>query len=169
MKMDRQTQADWEDLNYMNTHTLTHVIETILNIDGWTKSVVSDDYIEAVKTVNLDSHMAVMLSLRVAPANATIQWKGSEATTPDGAAQFAIALCIGFSRQHSTQEHHQSFRFSHHMKNPAAVTLGRMGGQARSKAKTLAARKNAKKPRKPGVRITADLQNGGNVVCIGAR
>jgi len=30
------------------------------------------------------------------------------------------------------------------MKNPAAVALGRLGGQATSEAKTLAVRKNAK-------------------------
>jgi hypothetical protein len=32
-------------------------------------------------------------------------------------------------------------------KNPAAVALGRLGGQATSMAKTLAARENAKRPR----------------------
>jgi len=31
------------------------------------------------------------------------------------------------------------------MKNPAAVALGRLGGAAKSKAKTMAARENAKK------------------------
>jgi hypothetical protein len=33
-------------------------------------------------------------------------------------------------------------------KNPAAVKLGRLGGLAKSNAKKLAARANAKKPRK---------------------
>lgn len=51
-------------------------------------------------------------------------------------------------------------------KNAAAVALGRLGGQATSKAKTLAARENAKKggwpkgkPRKRKAR--ALRQNGG--------
>jgi hypothetical protein len=34
------------------------------------------------------------------------------------------------------------------MKNPHAVALGRKGGQVKSEAKTLAARANAKLPRK---------------------
>lgn len=33
-------------------------------------------------------------------------------------------------------------------KNPAAVALGRLGGAKKSEAKTRAARRNAKKPRK---------------------
>lgn len=33
-------------------------------------------------------------------------------------------------------------------KNPAAVALGRLGGKAKSKKKTAAARRNAKLPRK---------------------
>lgn len=33
-------------------------------------------------------------------------------------------------------------------KNPAAVALGRLGGKVKSKAKTTAARNNAKLPRK---------------------
>ena len=33
-------------------------------------------------------------------------------------------------------------------KNPAAVLLGRLGGRVKSKAKTEAARRNAKLPRK---------------------
>jgi hypothetical protein len=33
-------------------------------------------------------------------------------------------------------------------KNPAAVALGKLGGKVKSKAKTLACRKNAKLPRK---------------------
>lgn len=48
------------------------------------------------------------------------------------------------------------------MKNKAAQELGRKGGQARSEAKTVAARENAKKPRKKWVTSIAYELEGVN-------
>ena len=44
-------------------------------------------------------------------------------------------------------------------KNPAAVALGKLGGAAKSLAKTSSARENAKKPR-PNRKNKAPMANG---------
>lgn len=44
-------------------------------------------------------------------------------------------------------------------KNPAAVALGKLGGSKKSDRKTLAARENAKKPRKKALEQAVDSIN----------